>query len=77
MQNEQISMVIRSQIYFLMIHQDVVLRVLMAERKLCTVKRLYHTICQGDFFMCDHLCKELPDGCIIFVFVYGSLITWY
>lgn len=29
------------------------------------------------YFMCDHHCKELLDGCMIFLFVYGSLVTWY
>ncbi len=50
MQNEQISMVIRSQIYFLMIHQDVVLRVLMAEKEtvFCQEALSYHLL--GRFF---------------------------
>lgn len=54
MQSEQISMVIRSQIYFLMMHQDVVLRVLMSgkETVYCQEALSYHLLGSCCFFSC-------------------------
>lgn len=66
------NMVIRIQLYFLMMHQEVVLRVLWQGKGTFDCQEASSHLRELCFFQCvwDHHCKELLDGRMIFLFAY-------